>query len=405
MLDRPLDLRSGQTVWRRIHGPPKLYPPLQHDIRCEVAIVGGGITGALIAHELIESGVNCVMIDKGEIGGGSTSASTALLLYELDTPLAELAGMIGEADAAACYRACLDSLTDIAQLVSKLGLTCNHTPKTSYYLADTAQQAAQLEEECSLRRKHGMSVELLRREDIEERFSFSAPAALCSKDAAEIDAVAFVNALIESAESAGLRVHGSTLMTEYRTTPSGVSLRTSAGCEIAARNAVFATGYESERYLGRKIGSLKSTYAIATKPIAHFDGWYERSLIWTTARPYYYLRTTNDRRAVIGGADVEFHDELARDALLQEKTAELASALRRFFPDLNFEVDCAWTGTFGETKDSLACIGMTDDMPGAFFALGYGGNGLSYGAVAANIIGDLYLGNPNQVARLFRFGR
>lgn len=405
MLDRPLDLRSGLTVWRRIHGRPRLYQPLQHDISCEVVIIGGGVTGALIAHELTECGVNCVMIDKGDIGGGSTSASTALLLYELDTSLGDLAAQIGESDAAACYRACLESIADIGQLVSRLGSACGYAPKTSYYLAHSPQQAAQLEEECSLRRKHGLNVELLRQGAIEERFSFSAPAALWSKDAAEIDAVAFVGALIGSAISGGLRVHGSTQMTEYRTTPSGVLLRTSAGCEIAARNAVFATGYESERYLRRKVGALKSTYAIATKPIAHFDGWHERSLIWTTERPYYYLRTTRDHRAVIGGADIDFHDEQTRDALLQAKAGELESALRRFFPEMDFEVDCGWTGTFGETRDSLAFIGATDDMPGAFFALGYGGNGISYSAVAAGIIRDLYLGNPNQNARLFRFGR
>ena len=130
-----------------------------------------------------------------DFGGGSTSASTALLLYELDTSLTDLAAQIGEEDAAACYRACLDSLTYIAETASRLGLSSDHVPRNSYYLAVAPHQVAPIEEECSLRRKHGLNVELLRREDIEERFTFSAPAALWSKDAAEIDAVAFVNAL------------------------------------------------------------------------------------------------------------------------------------------------------------------------------------------------------------------
>lgn len=405
MLDRPIDLRSGETVWRRIHGPPVFYPPLLHDANCEVAIIGGGISGALIAHELIGAGVNCLLIDKGDIGGGSTSASTALLLYELDTSLSDLAGQIGEDDAASCYRACRDALAHIAQLVSKLGLTCDYAPRSSYYLADKEDDIQLLSEECLLRRKHGMQVDLLHRKEIEERFSFSSPAALLTPDAAEIDAVSFVHKLIESAVSSGLRIYGNTRMDSYRTTPSGVVLRMSSGCQVVARNAVFATGYESERYLGRKVGSLKSTYAIATKPIDHFDGWHERSLLWTTARPYYYLRTTSDNRAIIGGEDIDYHDERIRDALLPEKSAELESALRRLFPDLHFEIDSAWTGTFGETHDSLAYIGATDAMPGAFFALGYGGNGLCYGAVAANIIRDLYLEKPNSTAHLFRFNR
>jgi glycine/D-amino acid oxidase-like deaminating enzyme len=106
MPEGTIDLRSGQTVWRLKHGTPKEYPPLLRDASCEVVVIGGGITGALILWELLEAGVNCLMIEQSAIGGGSTSASTALLLYDLDTPMSELAALIGEADAAASYLAC-----------------------------------------------------------------------------------------------------------------------------------------------------------------------------------------------------------------------------------------------------------------------------------------------------------
>jgi glycine/D-amino acid oxidase-like deaminating enzyme len=139
--------------------------------------------------------------------------------------------------------------------------------------------------------------------------------------------------------------------------------------------------------------------------VSEFRGWPQRSLLWTTDRPYLYLRTTTDDRIIIGGGDVDFHDDEARDALLPAKAAGLESALRSLFPEIDFEVDCAWTGTFGETKDSLAYIGESYEMPGAYFALGYGGNGIAYSAIAAEIIRDLYLGEPNETARLFRFDR
>jgi heterodisulfide reductase subunit A-like polyferredoxin len=121
MPEGTIDLRSGQTVWRSKHGPPKDYPLLMEDASCEVVIIGGGITGALIMWELVEAGVDCLMIDQSAIGGGSTSASTALLLYELDTPMSELAGQIGDADAAGCYRACLGSIEKIEHIGRKLG--------------------------------------------------------------------------------------------------------------------------------------------------------------------------------------------------------------------------------------------------------------------------------------------
>ena len=118
---------------------------------------------------------------------------------------------------------------------------------------------------------------------------------------------------------------------------------------------------------GRRIGQLKSTFAIATAPIRHFRGWHERSLIWTAARPYLYLRTTADDRAIIGGEDIDFQDPQIRDALLPEKTATLEAKLRAMFPDMEFTLECAWAGTFEETEDSMAYIGQSGGNPQQLF--------------------------------------
>ena len=77
----------------------------------------------------------------------------------------------------------------------------------------------------------------------------------------------------------------------------------------------------------------------------------------------------------------------------------------RLFPEMPLEVAYAWAGTFGETKDGLAYIGVHRRFPHTFFALGYGGNGITFSVIAAEIIRDQFLGRANGDARLFRFGR
>jgi glycine/D-amino acid oxidase-like deaminating enzyme len=77
----------------------------------------------------------------------------------------------------------------------------------------------------------------------------------------------------------------------------------------------------------------------------------------------------------------------------------------RLFPDLQLEVAYAWAGTFGETRDGLAYIGFHPRFPHAYFALGYGGNGITFSLIAAEIIRDSFLGRTNRDAHLFRFGR
>ena len=76
---------------------PATYPSLQRNVTCNAVVIGGGITGALAAFHLAESGVKTVVIDQREIGTGSTSASTALLQYEADVPLRELGKRVGPA--------------------------------------------------------------------------------------------------------------------------------------------------------------------------------------------------------------------------------------------------------------------------------------------------------------------
>jgi glycine/D-amino acid oxidase-like deaminating enzyme len=126
-------------------------------------------------------------------------------------------------------------------------------------------------------------------------------------------------------------------------------------------------------------------------------------LIWETARPYLYIRTTSDRRVLIGGEDEDFVNPNKRDCLIERKSKKLKNKFNQLFPAIDIEIAYSWAGTFGETKDGLAYIGEHAEFPQAYFALSYGANGTTYAAVAANIICDLYLGRENKDAVIFHF--
>jgi glycine/D-amino acid oxidase-like deaminating enzyme len=127
--------------------------------------------------------------------------------------------------------------------------------------------------------------------------------------------------------------------------------------------------------------------------------------MWETARPYLYLRTTDDGRALIGGEDDLFHNPNRRDRRVDKKTDHLAERFREMFPGIDLSVDCRWAGTFGETKDGLAYIGSIRQMPRCHFALGFGGNGVTFSVIAAEIIRETLCGRSHPDAHLFRFDR
>lgn len=102
---------------------------------------------------------------------------------------------------------------------------------------------------------------------------------------------------------------------------------------------------------------------------------------------------------------MDFQDEKRRDALLSSKTKTLETKLRAMFPRLKWKRAAAWTGTFGESEDGLPYIGHHSNYPGALFALGYGGNGITFSAIASRMIADMVAGRRNRDAPIFRFGR
>jgi glycine/D-amino acid oxidase-like deaminating enzyme len=187
---------------------------------------------------------------------------------------------------------------------------------------------------------------------------------------------------------------------------TGVTLKTPNGNTIRAKKVVIACGYESIDYVPFKIGNLKSTYALASEPIPDKKKlWFENASFWDTGDPYVYGRTTSDNRIIFGGGDEPFYSPAKRDKLLNRKTDWLAARFRKMFPDLPLHVDYNWAGTFVETDDGLPYIGGIKQLPHTLYALGYGGNGITFSQLAAEIICDLLLGKKNKDAEIFSFER
>lgn len=400
-----MDLRSGHPYWLLKNGLLSTYPALRHDEICDVAILGGGITGALAAYHLVREGVDVVLLDKRDVGSGSTAASTALLQHAADLELVDLAPLVGEEQAVRSYRLGLEAVEKIAHLIRDLGDDCGFEPKKSLYLASKQADVAKLRQEFELRQRHGFDVEFLESTDLAQLYPFSAPAGILSTGDGQIDAYRFTHLLLKAASQRGLRIFDRTEATEIETRRNTVHLTTDAGSTVKARKIVFATGYESQRYLQQKVGDLYSTFTFVTEPIDPFPAWPDRCLIWETARPYCYVRSTSEGRILIGGKDDPYGTTHRQEGLIKKKTQQLQRRFQRMFPETPCEVAYSWAGTFGSTADGLPYIGATPEWDHAYFALGYGGNGITMSLIAAELITDLYLGRRNADVELFRFDR
>jgi glycine/D-amino acid oxidase-like deaminating enzyme len=381
------------------------YPPLVGDIACDVAIIGGGITGAAIAHELTLAGSAVVVLDRRDIGSGSTAGSTSLLQYEIDVSLTDLALRMGERRAVRTYRLCEETIGRIGELAQATPWECGFHARESLYGASRPQHVSVLRTEYELRRRHGFDVRFWDRARLEEESSLPFHAAIVSRPSAQIDAHCFTHGLLRRARRQGALVFDRTTVTRWLPRGRGVELHTDRGARVRARRVVIAAGYEADAWLRQHVTKLQTTFVVISEPVAGFPGWPGRRLVWETARPYFYARTTADKRVLFGGEDEPFTNSRRRAEALPGKTRALLRRFRRYFPDIAIEPAYAWAGTFAETKDGLPFIGPLPEFPRTLFALGYGGNGITFSFVAAGIIRDLCLGRKNADAELFRFGR
>lgn len=398
-----MDLTTGYPYWLINSGLPVNYPKLEGSINTDIVIIGGGISGALTAYYLVKAGLDCVMVDARTIGLGSTCASTALLQYELDKPLSVLAKQIGFQQAARAYQMCSESIDTIESISKELNFSLFEKQKSLFFAAYKKDQKL-IEAEFLARKKAGFDVEYLEQKDIEAYYGFSAPSAILSAQGGTTDPYMFTHALLQASIKKGLQVFDRTEVSKTHYKKNGVELTTQNGHSISSKIIVNASGYEIIEFIDKKIVKLNSTYALASEH-GEVPVWKEKTLLWNTANPYLYMRLTNNNRVIIGGRDEGFYNPERRDKLIKNKTALLKKDFSKLFPDIELIPEFSWTGTFGSTNDSLPYIGTYAKTPHTYYSLGFGGNGITFSVIAAQIIRDLITGKKNKDANLFSFER
>ena len=146
---------------------------------------------ALVAYRLSNEGVDTVLLDKRDIGTGSTAASTSLLQYEIDTELVDLIAEVGESDAVRAYRLGLEAVGQVEEMVRLIGGDCGFERRKSFYFASKKLHVAKLQREYECRRRYGFEVEYVVAADLEKMFSFATHAAILSTGDAQIDVFRF----------------------------------------------------------------------------------------------------------------------------------------------------------------------------------------------------------------------
>jgi glycine/D-amino acid oxidase-like deaminating enzyme/nitrite reductase/ring-hydroxylating ferredoxin subunit len=382
--------------------PLPSFPRLERDEDVDVVIVGGGNTGLTTAYLLAKTGKSVAVLERDRIVEHDTAYTSAHLTMVTDKWLSELIRTFGRDRAQAVWDAGLFALDEIDSIVHDAHISCDYVWLPGYLHGALGHEATSEDEE-SFRREAELAAHL----GFDVRYVDDVPSiggpGIVFEDQARIHPRRYLAGVARAIVAAGGHIYERSAAEEFSSQPLSVRAN---GRTISCRDVVLATytplvgnsGMVSATLLQTKL-ALYSTYVVGglVRKGQLADG-----LFWDTDAPYHYLRieprkSGNQDYVIFGGAD----HKTGQAVDTTDRYRQLEDTVKKLVPGI--EVTHRWSGQVIETPDGLPYIGET--APHQFAATGFGGNGLTFGTLAAVMATDWILGRANPWSDLFDVNR
>ena len=282
-------LRCGQPVWldSNRRAIPR-YPSLHGHRHAAVAVVGGGMTGALIASTFAEAGVSVALLESALVGRGSTAASSALLLQEPDRGLTELARRYGRETGRRLWQLSSEAVGDLIAMLRRLRVACDLVQRDAIYYATNDTAVAHLRTEFERRVAARFRGEWLTPSAVRRASGIAALGAIRTRGNAQFDPYKACLGVMEHAAAAGATIFERSAVTRIEPRRDRVRIHTHDG-RVDADRVIVATGYATP-YFRPLAGRFRMyrTYVLATPPLTPSERrtvGLRNVMIWDTDRP------------------------------------------------------------------------------------------------------------------------
>jgi glycine/D-amino acid oxidase-like deaminating enzyme/nitrite reductase/ring-hydroxylating ferredoxin subunit len=377
---------KNRSLWVAT-SPTTDYPPLEAAQACDVAVVGGGITGLTTALRLQQEGARTAVLESGRICSGATGYTTAKVTALHGLIYADLISGVGEERARAYAEANQAAVETIATLVRELGIDCHFERQSAYTYTESPERRPAIEAEADAARRCGLNVTVTDDTDL----PFPVAGAVRLDEQAQFDPRRYCLGLATAILDAGGAIYEhSRAVGLERGTPCTVTTDNGA---LRAEKVVVAThlpfvdrgGYSTRATASRSYALAASTNAPAP------EGMY-----LDADPPIRSVRAAPGGLVIIGG---ESHT-VGQDDDTRRRYRALEDWAR-----LRFEgaaVRYRWSAQDYLTLDRVPYIGrLSRTSDSVFAATGYGKWGMTNGTAAAGILVDLVQGRDNAWAPAF----
>ena len=379
---------------------PSPAPSAAGELRCDVCVVGAGLTGLTAALELAARGFDVVVLEANLVGWGASGRSGGQLIFGYACDMPTLAGLVSRDDAQHLWRWSLDALEDVRARVARHAIDCDWADGQLHVAIKPRQRDELQAWQALLARDYGYDgLQFLEGDALAAHIrSPRYLAGLFDPRGAHVHPLKYTLGLAAAARAAGVRIHERSRV--LRIERGAAPVLHTAQAVIRCRHVVLA----GNAYLGPLVPELDrkimpvGTYIVASAPLgaalaeACLPG---NAAVTDINFVLDYFRLSADFRMLFGG----------RVSYSRIPPPNLAGAMRsrmaRVFPQLaDVPVDYAWGGYVDISMNRAPHVGRLDGN--LYFAQGFSGHGMATTGLAGRVIAEALAGDAT---RLDVFGR
>lgn len=345
--------------WLDNEAAPSPEPPLEHDINCDLLIVGAGFTGLWAALQAKEQNPDrdVVLIESQCIAIGASGRPAAILstsvMHGMDN-----AQKLYPDDMEELERLGKENLDGFRSTIENHGIECDLEWGGELTVAVGEEGIPDVEREYHLYKKYGHNAHLLDKEEVQNEIKspiFSG--GLWSKSrSGTVHPAKLAWGLKRVIKDLGVRIYEYTPLIKSTYLNPGVEIATPKGM-ITANKVLLGTNAFSagHRKINNRVAAIRDRIVV-TEPLTNEQmdsvGWKNRQGIYDTRTQLNYMRLTADNRILFGGRlDYFFNNNTDPK---QDKTAEsflpLVENFYKTFPSLKeIKFSHAWSGPIALT--------------------------------------------------------
>lgn len=396
--------------WLDAAARPDPAAPLSGREECDLAVVGGGLSGLWAALQAKERdpGRDVVLLEGERIAHAASGRNGGFFISSLTHGVGNGVARFPD-EVATLERLGLESFEAAAATIDRYAIDCDFERTGDLLVALAPHEAEWLTEEAALLREHGHDVELWDRDQV--RAEVASPMYEAGRwqrtGSALVDPARLSWGLAGAAAKLGVRIHEGAPVAGIERRGAGVELR-AAGGAVAARRALLATS----AYPGL-VGAIRRRvvpvydYVLVTEPLSREQresiGWRRRQGIGDSANQFHYYRLTGDDRILWGGFDAVYHYGSRLAPGLEQREASFATLAQHFFttfPQLEgVRFSHRWGGAIDTCSRFFAFAGTAHGGRVAYTA-GHTGLGVGASRFGAGLALDLLDGADTEATRL-----